>query len=51
MADNYFEITFDDLTPEAQERLLEAAGIESPSEENWDAGFPVAIVVFSDEED
>jgi hypothetical protein len=27
---NEFEIYFDDLTPEAQQRLLEAFGIESP---------------------
>lgn len=43
------EIMFDDLTYEAQARLLEAAGVVSPEEMNWDE-VPVAIVEFEDEE-
>lgn len=43
---NEFEIYFDDLTPEAQTRLLEAFEIESPDEMNWnDRIFPVTTVV------
>lgn len=45
-----FEIYFDDLTPEAQQRLLEAFEIESPEEMNWnDRIFPVTTVVKDDE--
>ncbi|MFH1716735.1 MAG: hypothetical protein ABIF19_05245 [Planctomycetota bacterium] len=43
------EIMFDDLTYEAQARLLEAAGAISPEEMNWDE-IPVAVVEFEDEE-
>ena len=47
-----FEIYFDDLTPEAQRRLLEAFEIESPDEMNWnDRIFPVATVVQDEEFD
>ena len=42
------EIMFDDLTFEAQMRLLGAAGVASPSEMNWDL-VPVAIVRLEDE--
>lgn len=31
-----FELYFDDLTPEAQARFLDAAGINDPAEANWD---------------
>lgn len=49
---NEFEIYFDDLTPEAQQRLLEAFGIESPDEMNWNNRiFPVATVVKDEEFD
>lgn len=49
---NEFEIYFDDLTPEAQQRLLEAFGIESPDEMNWnDRIFPVATAVKDEEFD
>lgn len=43
--DDGMDIMFDDLTPEAQQRLLDLAGIDSPKEANWDI-FPVAEVVF-----
>lgn len=47
-----FEIYFDDLTPEVQQRLLEAFGIESPKEMNWnDRIFPVTTVVKGEEFD
>lgn len=47
-----FEIYFDDLTPETQQRLLEAFGIESAEEMNWnDRIFPVATVVQDEEFD
>jgi len=42
------EIMFEDLTYEAKARLLEAAGIASPEEMNWDL-VPVAIVQLEDE--
>jgi len=42
------EIMFDDLTYEAKARLLDAAGIASPEEMNWDL-VPVAIVRLEDE--
>jgi len=41
------EIMFDDLTYEAQERLLSLAGISSPEEMNWDS-VPIAVVEFED---
>lgn len=37
------EIMFDDLTEEAQERLLNLAGVSCPEEMNWDT-VPVAVV-------
>lgn len=42
------EIYFSDLTPEAQERALAAAGIEDASDANWDY-FPIAIMEFEEE--
>jgi len=39
------EIMFDDLTYEAQKRLLEEAGVSSPEEMDWDT-IPVAVVKF-----
>ena len=41
------EIMFDDLIPEAQERLLDEAGVSSPEEMGWDTD-PVAVVRFED---
>ena len=37
------EMMFGDLTPEAQRRLLEEAGVSTPEEMHWDE-FPVAVV-------
>ena len=38
-----FEIMFDDLTPTAQDAYLEAAGLESAADGNFDI-MPIAIV-------
>ena len=38
-----FKLYFEDLTPEAQKRLLETAGVEKPIEMNWDV-FPIAVI-------
>lgn len=43
------EIYFSDLTPEAQERALAAAGIKDASDANWDC-FPIATLDFEEEE-
>ena len=40
------EIMFDDLTPQAQERLLEEAGVSEPEDMHWDE-VPVAVVEFN----
>ena len=40
--DEGFELMFDDLTPEAQERLLEFMG-ESVGEMNWNV-FPITTI-------
>jgi hypothetical protein len=37
------EIMFDDLTFEAQERLLKEAGVSKPEDMHWDTS-PVAVV-------
>ncbi|MBN2286048.1 MAG: hypothetical protein JXI43_06345 [Tissierellales bacterium] len=37
------EIYFDDLSETKQKELLEAVGVESPDEMNWDT-FPVSCV-------
>ena len=39
------EIMFNDLTCEAQKRLLEEAGVKSPKEMRWDT-IPVIVVGF-----
>lgn len=45
------EIFWSDLTPEAQKRALEAAGISDPKEANWDMDIlPVAIAAFGEGE-
>jgi hypothetical protein len=44
------EIMFDDLNPEAQERLLEEFGLSSPEEMDWDTS-PIAIVEMKDSDD
>ena len=43
------EIYFNDLTPEAQERALAAAGVEDASDVNWDI-FPITTLDFEEEE-
>ena len=42
------EIMFDDLTPEAQKRLLEEAGFSKPEDMHWDE-VPVAIFEFRED--
>ena len=42
------EILFDDLTEDAQKRLLEEAGVSKPEDMYWDE-VPVAIVEFIDD--
>ena len=44
------EIMFDDLTPEAQERLLNEAGVSSPEEMCWGT-IPVAVVELIEQDD
>ena len=44
------EIMFDDLNPEAQERLLNEAGVSSPEDMHWDA-IPVAVVELIEQDD
>jgi len=39
------EIMFEDLTPDAQQRLLKAAGVSRPEDMDWDE-LPVAVVDF-----
>lgn len=44
------EIYYSDLTPDAQKRALEAAGISDPKEANWDADIvPIATVELGDD--
>lgn len=43
------EIYFDDLCQERQKELLEAVGVESPEDMNWDT-FPVAFVDLEEDE-
>ena len=43
------EIMFDDLTPEAQERLLREAGVSKPEDMHWDE-IPIAVVEFSEDD-
>lgn len=44
-----FEIMFDDLNEEAQQRFLEFQGLEDPADGNYEI-VPIAIVEFEDEE-
>jgi hypothetical protein len=44
------EIMFDDLIPEAQERLLNEAGVLSPEDMHWDT-IPVAVVELIEQDD
>ena len=43
------EIMFEDLTPDAQKRLLEEAGVSRPEDMDWDE-LPVAVVEFDEPE-
>jgi hypothetical protein len=43
-----FELFFDDLTEEAQARLLEFCGLSAAEDANWDT-FPIATVVWEEE--
>ena len=42
------EIRFDDLTDDAQKRLLREAGVSKPEEMHWDE-VPVAVVEFQED--
>ena len=42
------EIMFDDLRPEAQERLLIEAGVSRPEDMNWDE-VPVTVVELNED--
>jgi len=44
------EIMFDDLTYEAQQRILEEAGVTAPEEMDWDTE-PLAVLTFDKEDD
>ena len=43
------EIMFEDLNPDAQERLLVAAGVSRPEDMDWDE-MPVAVVEFEEDD-
>lgn len=45
-----FELYFTDLTEEAQQELLEKAGVKSPEEMNWDV-FPITTLNFENDEE
>ena len=49
-----FELFFEDLNEAAQARILDAYGVESPEEMNWDI-FPITELViesnYEDDED
>ena len=47
---NGIDIYFEDFTKEAQQAILEAAGITSPREANWDV-LPVTYLEFEELED
>lgn len=54
MPDNYheFNIYFNDLNEEAQKRLLEAVGVKTASDMNWDMDIiPIATYCFCKEDD
>jgi len=44
------KIMFDDLTKEAQIRLLEEVGVDDPEDMGWDIK-PVAVVKFEEDEE
>lgn len=43
------EIYFRDLTEEAQKEVLAAAGVQDPSDMNWEF-FPITILDFEEDE-
>lgn len=45
-----FNLFFGDLKDEAQARLLDVAGLNDPSEANWDL-FPIDILEFYNDDD
>lgn len=48
---NTFVLYFSDLTSEAQARIMDAAGINDPTEANWDMDvFPLALIDFEQSE-
>ncbi len=50
MSVNEVLIYFSDLTEEAQQRVLAAAGIQDPKEANWDSDIvPLATISFEAE--
>lgn len=44
-----FELYFSDLTKEAQQNILECAGVESAEDMNWDV-FPITEIEFDNNE-
>ena len=49
---NTFVLYFSDLTSEAQARIMDAAGINDPTEANWDMDvFPIAMIDFETPEE
>lgn len=45
---NELDIYFEDFTEEAQQAILEAAGISDPSEMNWDV-LPITTIYFDED--
>ena len=50
MSVSVFELYFSDLTEQAQQSLLKAAGMQDQAENNWDV-FPITTMTFEHEED
>ena len=47
-----FNIYFSDLNEDAQKRLLERVGVETPADMNWDIDIcPIAVYTFEEEEE
>jgi len=47
-----FEIYFSDLNDDAQKRILEMVGVDTPADMNWDMDIiPIAFVDFEVEDD
>lgn len=43
-----FELYFSDLNENAQQEILEKAGVKKPEDMNWDV-FPITVITFSDD--